>query len=91
MPTPPVCTFSSSRLGSHDVIVLSGAVGISVAKSPVDGHLRCMGRGSLVVERLSKKQSKKGVKFLNLLRSGGIPLRYCKNVSCEDENGTKTE
>ena len=65
------------------MIILAGAVGINVAKSPVDGHLRCLGTGSLVVERLSKDQSKRGLKFVNLLRSGGIPVIHCKNVSCE--------
>lgn len=45
--------------------------------------LRCLGGGSLVVQRLSKKQAKEGVKFINLLRSGGIPVRHCRNVTCE--------
>ncbi|CAN0086227.1 unnamed protein product, partial [Ascophyllum nodosum] len=69
------------HLGTRGVIILAGAVGINVAKSPVDGHLRCLGTGSLVVERLSKDQSKRGLKFVNLLRSGGIPVIHCKNVS----------
>lgn len=49
----------------------------------MNGQLQCLGAGSLVVERLTKKQSKQGVKFVDLLRSGGIPLRHCKNVTCE--------
>lgn len=49
----------------------------------MDGHLRCLGNGSLVIERLSKQQSKQGVKFVNLLRSSAIPVRHCKNVTCE--------
>ncbi|CAM9443439.1 unnamed protein product, partial [Ectocarpus sp. 12 AP-2014] len=68
------------RLGNHNLVFLGGAVGISVARSPVDGHLRCLGGGSLVLERLTKQQSKRGVKFVNLLRSGGIPVLHCKNV-----------
>lgn len=70
-------------MAGHDIILLGGAVGISVARHPVDGHLRCLGAGSLVVERLSKQQSKRGVKFVNLLRTGAIPILHCKNVTCE--------
>ncbi|CAM9450463.1 unnamed protein product, partial [Laminaria digitata] len=69
-------------LSNLGVVLLSGAVGISVARSPVNGQLQCLGAGSLVVERLTKKQSKQGVKFIDLLRSGGIPIRHCKNVTC---------
>ncbi|CAM9719680.1 unnamed protein product [Sphacelaria rigidula] len=61
--------------------VLAGAVGISVTRDPVTRCLQCLGGGTLVVQRLSKKQAKEGVKFVNLLRSGGIPLRHCRNVT----------
>lgn len=81
-PTPPQPPCARS-LSGHDLILLGGAVGISVARSPVDGHLRCLGAGALVIERLSKQQSKRGVKFVSLLRSAGIPIRHCKNVTCE--------
>ncbi|CAM9821610.1 unnamed protein product [Scytosiphon promiscuus] len=74
-------TAVEEHLGGHGLIFLGGAVGITVARSPVDRHLRCLGAGSLVVERLSKQQSKRGVKFVNLLRSGAIPVLHCKNVT----------
>eukprot|EP00903_Cladosiphon_okamuranus_P007130 g6927.t1 len=74
-------TAVEEHLNGHDIVLLGGAVGISVARNPVDGHLRCLGSGSLVVERLSKQQSKRGVKFVNLLRTGAIPIRHCKNVT----------
>lgn len=79
----PCPAVRAGSLGSHGLVLLGGAIGISIARNPVDGHLRCLGAGSLVVERLSKQQSKRGVKFINLLRSGGIPIRHCKNVTCE--------
>lgn len=82
-PTPTAVPRARRSLSGHDLILLGGAVGISVARSPVDGHLRCLGAGALVVERLSKQQSKRGVKFVNLLRTGAIPIRHCKNVTCE--------
>eukprot|EP00752_Nemacystus_decipiens_P011082 g9846.t1 len=74
-------TVVQEHLSGHDLIILGGAVGISVARNPVDGHLRCLGAGALVVERLSKQQSKRGVKFVNLLRTCAIPIRHCKNVT----------
>ena len=81
---PQIPTVPPRRsLSGHGLILLGGAVGISVARNPADGHLRCLGAGALVVERLSKQQSKRGVKFVSLLRTGAIPIRHCKNVTCE--------
>lgn len=82
-PFPRINARSSPSLGDHGVVLLGGAVGISVARSPIDGHLRCLGAGSLVVERLNKEQSKRGIKFFGLLRSANIPVRHCKNITCE--------
>ncbi|CAM9192904.1 unnamed protein product [Choristocarpus tenellus] len=70
-----------SQLHDHS-IVLDGAVGLSIFRSPLDGSLSCLDSGCLVLQRLTKEQAKEGLKFVNLLCSSGIRVRHCKNITC---------
>ncbi|CAM9229702.1 unnamed protein product [Phaeothamnion confervicola] len=70
-------------LRDKKVVLLDGAVGISVARRPADGSYRCLNRrgGCLVVQRVSKEDSERAVKFLNLLSTVDIPLLYRRTVT----------
>ncbi|CAM9463509.1 unnamed protein product [Discosporangium mesarthrocarpum] len=70
-----------THLDGHGVVVLDGAVGLMVTRHPVDGALTSFAQGSLVVQRLSKAQTARGLKFVNLLRTSGIQIRHCRNIT----------
>ena len=87
--TPPVGIFTlqhgcknheklSSALNGSEHMLLDGAIGFHVAKSPIDGVLRPFMPGSLVLERLSKEKAEFGSPFVNLLSTTDIPILFRK-------------
>jgi ketopantoate reductase len=67
--------------GSANLLLVDGAVGFHVVRGRVDGVIRPLVPGQLVLERLSKEKSDHGVNFVNLLSTTELPMLFRKKLT----------
>jgi len=71
-------TISSNLKGQDHLLLLDSTIGFHVVEGKVDGVLRPLLPGSIIMERLSKEKAEHGLKFDNLIATMDIPILYRK-------------